>query len=314
MFTSNFLIRIPFMLNIENLYKKYDNKVILNNISFEIPKNSIVGFLGPNGAGKTTLIRLLNCITLPDSGNILFDGHTLTDKDLQFIGYMPEEKGLYLNMTVIEQLIFFARLRGLKSSEAEKVSKYWLGKFDMNSYAKMQFKSLSKGNQQKIQFIITVLHNPKLLILDEPLSGLDPINSQLINDTILELHNQGTTIIFSTHRMEQVEELCNYIVMINKGQKVLDGEINSIINRYKVNMWELLTDKPISGINNYNTLNLDTTYDNMPNLYRYLINGNKAIANNIIQEILGQNHRIEYFREIKPTMKEIFFNLIEQNK
>ena len=222
-----------------NVSKSYDNHIALNNVSIQIPEGSIYGLLGPNGAGKSTLIRIINQITAPDSGKIIFNNHPIAPADTALIGYLPEERGLYKKMKVSEQTIYLAQLKGLSKTEAKQRLKQWFARFDIEQWWNKRVEELSKGMQQKIQFITTILHNPKLLIFDEPFSGFDPINTNLLKELILELRNQGTTIIFSTHNMNSVEEVCDHIALINKSEKILDGAVADIRQKHKLNSFEL---------------------------------------------------------------------------
>src|SRR4029078_8856135 len=225
---------------LRNLKKYFATQKAVDDISFSIEKGSIFGLLGPNGAGKTTLIRMITGIFYPDEGQILFDGRKFDPiNDVVHIGYMPEERGLYKKMKIGEQAVYLAQLKGLKKSEAMAKIKEWFTKFEMESWWNKKVEDLSKGMQQKLQFVTTVLHEPKLIILDEPFSGLDPVNSNLIKDEIFALAKNGATIIFSTHRMEQVEEICDHIVLVNKGEKILDGTVSDIKERFKENIYKL---------------------------------------------------------------------------
>ncbi len=219
--------------------KQFGKYTALDKVSLEIPKNSIYGLLGPNGAGKTTLIRIINQITFPDSGEVYFDGAKLKPSDVSMIGYLPEERGLYKSMKVGEQALYLAQLKGLSASEAKIRLKYWFDRLEIGDWWHKKVQELSKGMAQKIQFIVTVLHEPKLLIFDEPFSGFDPINANLIKDEILNLKENGTSIIFSTHRMESVEELCEYIALIHRSEKILDGKLSSIKKAYKNNIFNV---------------------------------------------------------------------------
>ncbi len=219
--------------------KQFGDYKALNKVSLEIPKNSIYGLLGPNGAGKTTLIRIINQITFPDSGTVFFDGAPLEPKHISMIGYLPEERGLYKSMKVGEQALYLAQLKGLSKSEAKDRLKYWFDRLEIGDWWNKKVQELSKGMAQKIQFIVTVLHRPKLLIFDEPFSGFDPINANIIKDEILELKNEGTSIIFSTHRMESVEELCDHIALIHQSEKILDGKLSDIKKAYKNNIYDV---------------------------------------------------------------------------
>ena len=219
--------------------KQFGNHTALKNVSLEIPKNSIYGLLGPNGAGKTTLIRIINQITFPDKGSVYFDGKLLKPEHISQIGYLPEERGLYKSMKVGEQALYLAQLKGLSKAEAKKRLKYWFEKLEIGDWWNKKIQELSKGMAQKIQFVVTVLHEPKLLIFDEPFSGFDPINANLIKEQILSLKDNGTSIIFSTHRMESVEELCEYIALIHKSEKILDGKLSDIKKAYKNNVFKV---------------------------------------------------------------------------
>ncbi|WP_394750489.1 ABC transporter ATP-binding protein [Spongiimicrobium salis] len=223
----------------EEITKKFGNHTALDSVSLEIPENSIYGLLGPNGAGKTTLIRIINQITYPDKGTVFFDGKPLDQTHIALIGYLPEERGLYKNMKVGEQALYLAQLKGMQKQEAKKRLLYWFEKLDIGDWWNKKIQELSKGMAQKIQFIVTVLHQPKLLIFDEPFSGFDPINANIIKDEILELKDNGASIIFSTHRMESVEELCEHITLIHKSEKILDGKLSEIKKKYKKNIFEV---------------------------------------------------------------------------
>ena len=227
-------------LEINNVSKSYGTKKVLNDISIKVPKQSIYGLLGPNGAGKTTLIRILNQITMPDSGQVLLDGKPLNPNDIANIGYLPEERGLYKKMKVGEQAIYLAQLKGMSRREADKRLRHWFTKFEIASWWDKKVEELSKGMQQKVQFIVTVIHEPKLLIFDEPFSGFDPINVNLLKHEILELREKGATILFSTHNMSSVEELCDNIMLINKGEKILEGSVREIKQQYKNHTYDVV--------------------------------------------------------------------------
>lgn len=220
------------ILEANEVNKKFTNHVALSNVSLSVPRGAVYGLLGPNGAGKTTLIRIINHITMPDSGSVIFDGHPLTDKDLVNIGYLPEERGLYKKMKVGEQAMFFAQLKGLSRREAEARLKAWFEKFEITSWWNKKVSELSKGMAQKVQFIVTVLHEPKLLIFDEPFSGFDPLNAQLLKDEILRLRDAGATIIFSTHNMSSVEEICDSFTLINRSQNILSGNVEEVKRQF----------------------------------------------------------------------------------
>lgn len=227
------------LLEVHNVTKNYSGHVALDDVSLNVPEGKIYGLLGPNGAGKTTLIRIINHITAPDSGTVIFDGHTLREADQHMIGYLPEERGLYKKMKVGEQAIFFARLKGLSRAEATRELRAWFEKFDILSWWDRKVDELSKGMAQKVQFIVTVLHRPKLLIFDEPFSGFDPINANLLKDEILKLRDGGATVIFSTHNMASVEELCDEITLINKSHNVLSGNVAELRRRFSEGRYTL---------------------------------------------------------------------------
>ncbi len=298
------------IVSINNVCKTYDTHKAVNNVSFDVPKGSIFGLLGPNGAGKTSLIRMITTITKADSGTILFNGEPLNNKHPERIGYMPEERGLYKQMTVGEQLLYLGQLKGLTAADARTQVQFWFKKFDIMAWWHKKVEELSKGMQQKAQFIATVLHRPELLILDEPFSGLDPLNANLIKDEIYELHRNGTSIIFSTHRMEQVEEICHAIVLINKGQNVLEGEVAAVKNRFKENLFNVC----FQGI-------LPENFENIDNLARIISKNEKNIVikleknttnNDILQFLIQKNIQISEFHEILPSLNEIFINQVEK--
>src|ERR1700722_14158296 len=233
------------ILEVNNLQKTFASQVAVNKISLQLEQGSIFGLLGPNGAGKTTLIRMITGIFYPDEGSILFKGRPFDPvKDIVHIGYMPEERGLYKKMKIGEQAIYLAQLKGLSRSDAIRGVKEWFIRFEMQSWWNKKVEDLSKGMQQKLQFVITVLHKPALIILDEPFSGLDPVNSNLIKDEIYALARQGASIIFSPHRMEQVEEICDHIILVNKGQKILDGTVSGVKQQYKENLFSIGLESP----------------------------------------------------------------------
>ena len=290
------------ILSLQNVVKRYHNHVAVNNTSFDVPKGSIFGLLGPNGAGKTSLIRIITTITGADEGTILLDGEPLNLEHPKDIGYMPEERGLYKKMKVGEQLLYLAQLKGLSKADAKKNLKYWLEKFEIGSWWDKKIEELSKGMQQKIQFIATVVHDPKLLILDEPFSGLDPINTNLIKDEIYELNQKGKSIIFSTHRMEQVEEICEEIVLINKGNKILQGKVAQIKEDHKENVFELQFEGSLpSGFANSTFDILDDTDDKL------LIKINEGHnSNELLLNIINAGIHLKSYREVLPTLNQIF--------
>ncbi|MBR6438780.1 MAG: ATP-binding cassette domain-containing protein [Bacteroidales bacterium] len=280
-------------LEINNVSKTYGTKKVLNDISIKVPQQSIYGLLGPNGAGKTTLIRILNQITMPDSGQVLLNGKPLQPSDIANIGYLPEERGLYKKMKVGEQAIYLAQLKGLDRREAEKRLRHWFIKFEIASWWDKKVEELSKGMQQKVQFIVTVVHEPKLLIFDEPFSGFDPINVNLLKNEILELRDKGATILFSTHNMSSVEELCDNIMLINKGQKILEGSVYDIKQQYKNHSYDVVY-KPFDG-NGETRLTVNTTN-----------------PNELISDIISKGELVS-FNKILPSMNEIFINLVSSS-
>ena len=293
------------ILTIQNVVKNYDKHVAVNNVSLAVPKGSIFGLLGPNGAGKTSLIRMITTITRPDSGTILFADEPLNEQHPERIGYMPEERGLYKKMKVGEQLLYLAQLKGMSESDAEKRLKMWFEKFGIQTWWDKKVEELSKGMQQKAQFIATVLHEPELLILDEPFSGLDPLNANLIKDEIYEMQQRGVSIIFSTHRMEQVEEICNHIVLIDKGKNVLEGNVQEVRNRFKENLFRIqFTGDAPENIANIATIKTQTAHEMTLQLHE------NKVSNEILTAFLGNNNTVISFQEILPTLNEIFIQQV----
>jgi ABC-2 type transport system ATP-binding protein len=295
------------LLEIKNVSKKYANHQALNHVSFDVPDQSIFGLLGPNGAGKTTLIRIINMITSCDEGEIFLNGEKLTKKHIEAIGYLPEERGLYKKMKVGEQAVYLAQLRGLSKADALVKLKYWFEKFEIIGWWNRKVEELSKGMQQKIQFIVTVLHDPKLLIFDEPFSGFDPINANLIKDEIIRLRANGSTIIFSTHNMSSVEELCDHIALINKSNKILDGKVKDIKNAYKANAWQV----ELTGYNKLLKDHLNHDYEVMDEQHddevlRAKIRILNGKSTNEMLSMLMQFGNIHAISEIIPTMNDIF--------
>jgi len=296
------------ILELQNLKKYYATQKAVDDISFSIPEGCIFGLLGPNGAGKTTLLRMITGIFYPDSGNILFEGKKFDPvDDIPKIGYMPEERGLYKKMKIGEQALYLAQLKGMSRSDAMKKIKEWFVKFEMESWWNKKVNDLSKGMGQKLQFVITVLHQPKLLILDEPFSGLDPVNSNLIKDEIFKLAKNGTTIIFSTHRMEQVEEICNNIVLVNKGKKILDGSVSQVKNDFKENIFkvgfEMLPEQFIA-----NSFDLAGSTENSYSVK--IKDGHKPAG--VLTELLSHNASIVSFNEVLPSLNDIFIKQVGQ--
>ncbi len=279
----------------------------VNHVSLNVQKGSVFGMLGPNGAGKTSLIRMITTITAPDSGTIFLDGQKLHSRSPEQIGYMPEERGLYKKMKVGEQLLYLAQLKGLTKAQAQKEIDHWFEKFDIKDWWNKKVEDLSKGMQQKIQFIATVLHKPKLLILDEPFTGLDPINTSLIKDVIGEINAAGTSIIFSTHRMEQVEEMCDYIVLINKGKNVLYGEVQDIKNQYKQNLFrvETIGEAPTDLPEQFAVVKTEK------NALTFKLE-DEGQSNELLKLYLQKGVRITRFEEILPTFNEIFIQRVAE--
>ena len=307
-------------IEINNVSKTYGNYKALNNISIKVPRQSIYGLLGPNGAGKTTLIRMLNQITAPDEGEIIFDGEKLNRNHISHIGYLPEERGLYKTMKVGEQAIYLAQLKGVSYKDAEKRLKQWFKKFDILSWWDKKVEELSKGMQQKIQFIVTVIHNPKLLIFDEPFSGFDPINVNLLKKEILELRDKGATIIFSTHNMASVEELCDNIMLINKGQKVLEGSVYQIKQDFKDNKFEIklrIEEQSNSQIFKFSDsqvlsegFNIESEKTDNNGELELIVSADKDINPNILINYLSEKGTIVSYRELLPSMNDIFINQV----
>lgn len=297
------------LLEARNINKSYSDHQALTDISLKIPEQSIFGLLGPNGAGKTTLIRIITQILRADSGSVLLNGEPLKSEHILAIGYLPEERGLYKKMKVGEQLLYLARLKGVDRLQAVQKIKFWLNKLDMTDWAKKNIEDLSKGMQQKIQFIATVLHEPKLIILDEPFSGFDPINVNLIKDEILTLRKNGSTIIFSTHRMESVEELCDHIALINKSHKILDGPKKDIKQQYRTQTYEV---EHIGKLNQLQTpYQLLESQKMEENLYYSRIHiQNSGNPNDLLKALLGQTE-IHKFAEIIPSMNDIFIAKVQ---
>jgi len=305
------------VLTVDNVSKNYGNFTALNNVSLSVPKGSVFGLLGPNGAGKTSLIRIINQITLPDSGTIYLDGEKLQPHHTQHIGYLPEERGLYKSMKVGEQALYLAQLKGMSKIEAKKKLLYWFDKFEIRDWWGKKIQELSKGMAQKVQFIVTVMHSPKLLIFDEPFSGFDPINANLIKDEILKLRDEGSSIIFSTHRMESVEELCDNIALINKSNKILDGKLSDIKQQFKTNQFEvgLLSNKKeelLKEINSkFSTENSKTLSFN--NDLRLLVSLKNGETSRDLIEFLNTRAQINHFTEIIPSANDIFLKAVKGN-
>lgn len=296
------------ILELHNLKKYFATQKAVDDISFNLKEGSIFGLLGPNGAGKTTLLRMITGIFYPDSGEIMLEGKKFDPlNDIRNIGYMPEERGLYKKMKIGEQVLYLARLKGLSKSEAIQKAKEWFVKFEMESWWNKKVEDLSKGMSQKLQFVTTILHEPRLIILDEPFSGLDPVNANLIKEEIYNIARKGSTIIFSTHRMEQVEEICDHIVLVNKGKKILDGSISGVKNDFKENKFEILID--------YNGESNDKFKFIEKGQGQAIIKINENTQpNEILQYFISQNVQIHGFREIMPSLNDIFIKLVENTE
>lgn len=293
------------MLTCDAVSKSFGDVQALREAQFSIPQGSIFGLLGPNGAGKTTLIRIITRIFAADSGRILFNGQDIREVSYTDIGYMPEEKGMYKKMRVGEHLIYLGRLKGLTATMAKERSHYWLEKLQAGDWWNKKLEDLSKGMQQKVQFIATVLHEPKLLILDEPFSGLDPVNAEIIKQEIHELHLKGTTIIFSTHRMEQVEEICDHIALINKGQQILYGSVSDIRRQYKKHRYHIGYAKPVDIPAN-NMFNIVSTADD----HMIIQLTSEISGNELLRYLMTLGIEITAMYELLPGINEIFIQLV----
>lgn len=295
------------LLELQHLKKYYATQKAVDDISFSIEQGSIFGLLGPNGAGKTTLLRMITGIFFQDEGNIIFDGRKFDPvNDIINIGYMPEERGLYKKMKIGEQALYLAQLKGLSKSDAMEKIKYWFTKLEMQSWWNKKVEDLSKGMSQKLQFVTTVLHEPKLIILDEPFSGLDPLNANLIKDEIYGLAQRGSTIIFSTHRMEQVEEICDHIVLVNLGKKILDGTVQNIKQDFKENKFSIQLNTLPETIQ---SPAFDLVEKTKKGLVVKIKEGYKS--NDVLQYFMQQQYVIESFHEILPSLNEIFIREVE---
>ena len=300
------------VISAQHIFKHYSGHTALNDVSIDIHPQCIFGLLGPNGAGKTSLIRIINQITAPDKGTIYFNGEKLNPTHNSQIGYLPEERGLYKKMNITEQALYLAQLKGLKKNEAQKRLKYWLEKLELEAWKNKRIEELSKGMQQKVQFIITVIHQPQLLILDEPFSGFDPINANIIKNEILALKKEGATILFSTHNMDSVEELCDHIALLNKSEKILDGSVKDIRKQYRTNRYELIFKGNLIGFSNslwtYAKL---VEHSKVEDHYIAKVElSNNAHANDMLQSVLKAVELLS-FKEIIPRMNDIFIANIQ---
>lgn len=303
------------LLEVNKVVKQYGDYVALNEVSLSVPKGSIYGLLGPNGAGKTSLIRIINQITFPDRGEIILDGEKLQPKHVQYIGYLPEERGLYTSMKVGEQCLYLAQMKGLSRAEAKKQLEYWFDRLGIQGWWHKKIQELSKGMAQKIQFVVCVLHKPKLLIFDEPFSGFDPVNANVIKDEILALRDEGATIIFSTHRMESVEELCDDIALIHKSNKLLEGKLSDVKRQFKTNSYEVgilsdnveglmydITQKFTVGPAHFKSLNKEIKLE---------IQLGKAMPNELLH-VLTQRGQVTHFVEKIPSVNDIFIQSVSE--
>jgi len=304
------------ILTAHKIVKQYGDYTALNEVSLTVPKGSIYGLLGPNGAGKTSLIRIINQITMPDSGEIIFDGHKLDPKDVQHIGYLPEERGLYKSMKVGEQCLYLAQMKGMSKADATKQLEYWFDRLEIKGWWNKKIQELSKGMAQKIQFVVCVLHQPKLLIFDEPFSGFDPVNANLIKDEILELKKKGSTIIFSTHRMESVEELCDDIALIHKSNKLIEGKLDDVKRKYRSNTFEvgILSDN-VEGLMYDLTQKFklsQTQFKSLNDELKLNIELGNARPNELLS-VLTQRGQVTHFVEKIPSVNDIFIQTVSNN-
>ena len=302
------------LIQCNNVCKSFGEKVALDHVSVDIPKGKIFGLLGPNGAGKTTLIRIINRITIPNGGEVLFDGRPITQDDVEKIGYLPEERGLYRKMKVGEQAMYFAQLKGMSSREAAAELKKWFVRFGIESWWNKKVEELSKGMAQKVQFITTVVHKPSLLILDEPFSGFDPVNAQVIREEILRLKEEGATIILSTHNMESVEELCDNIALINKSHVVISGGVDEIRHKYGNNNVELVytADGAVPSVPGLYTVLSD--HDDAGRHTAVLSLEKEAGTNAVLSELLHYDITVNSFKELVPRMNDIFIKLVTEEE
>lgn len=303
------------ILEVKDVVKKYSDKTALNHVSLTVPKGSIYGLLGPNGAGKTSLIRIINQITYPDSGQVILDGELLSPHHIADIGYMPEERGLYKSMKVGEQAMYLAQLKGMSKAKAKEQLTYWFDRLEISHWWDKKISELSKGMAQKIQFVVTVLHDPKLLILDEPFSGFDPVNANIIKDEIIELKKKGTTIIFSTHRMESVEEMCDDIALINNSHKLLEGKLLDVKKQFRTNLYQVgVLTKEVEKL----LLALTNSYAFTPSNFKSLnqelqleVDLGQNLPNELLQ-LLIQYGQVTHFQEKLPTVNDIFIQSVSK--
>lgn len=302
------------LIECKNVCKNFGTKVALDNVSLDVPEGKIYGLLGPNGAGKTTMIRIINRITIPNSGEVLFNGRPITQRDVEKIGYLPEERGLYRKMEVGDQAMYLAQLKGMSEKDARAELKKWFVKFGIQDWWKKKVEELSKGMAQKVQFITTVVHKPSLMILDEPFSGFDPVNAELIRKEIMELKEQGATIILSTHNMESVEELCDNIALINKSHLVLSGGVDEIRRQYGNNHVELIYSGenalvPVEGL-----FSVISDADDNGRHTAVLSLDHEGLGNEVLTAVIGQGLLVNSFKELLPRMNDIFIKLVTEGK
>lgn len=302
------------LIECKNVCKNFGSKVALDNVSLDVPEGKIYGLLGPNGAGKTTMIRIINRITIPNSGEVLFNGRPITQRDVEKIGYLPEERGLYRKMEVGDQAMYLAQLKGMSEKDARAELKKWFVKFGIQDWWKKKVEELSKGMAQKVQFITTVVHKPSLMILDEPFSGFDPVNAELIRKEILELKEQGATIILSTHNMESVEELCDNIALINKSHLVLSDGVDEIRRQYGNNHVELIYSgenalAPVEGL-----FSVISDADDNGRHTAVLSLDHEGLGNEVLTAVIGQGLLVNSFKELLPRMNDIFIKLVTEGK
>lgn len=303
------------LIECKNVCKNFGTKVALDNVSLDVPEGKIYGLLGPNGAGKTTMIRIINRITIPNSGEVLFNGRPITQRDVEKIGYLPEERGLYRKMEVGDQAMYLAQLKGMSEKDARAELKKWFVKFGIQDWWKKKVEELSKGMAQKVQFITTVVHKPSLMILDEPFSGFDPVNAELIRKEILELKEQGATIILSTHNMESVEELCDNIALINKSHLVLSGGVDEIRRQYGNNHVELIYysgENALASVEGLFSVISDT--DDNGRHTAVLSLDHEGLGNEVLTAVIGQGLLVNSFKELLPRMNDIFIKLVTEGK
>ncbi len=301
------------MLRIEHIRKQYENHLALDDVSIQVPEGSVYGLLGPNGAGKTSLIRIINQITAPDAGEVFFKNEKLNQTHISKIGYLPEERGLYKKMEIGEQVLYLAQLKGLSKAESLKRAKYWFEKMEIQTWWTKKVEELSKGMQQKVQFIATIIHEPELLILDEPFSGFDPVNAEIIKNEFLELNKKGTTIIFSSHRMESVEQLCDHIALIHKSKKILEGSVHDIRQQYKENRYAVCIKKGKTEVEIRNVgieINEITEKQDATQLEITLAHNTNI---NDTLGILLKHFELISFEEIIPSIHDIFIKNVTQH-